>query len=99
MARQVTEYGVETWVEMEDPPAEVSEYGVEVWYTYTAASPTTITGVGVTGYGVETWYELPDAELHVTEYGVEVWFTHPTDTIVVIGQQGTGVTTSFGYAG
>lgn len=79
--------------------ARVSQHGVEVWYDYTAASPTTITGVGITQHGVEVFL-APDTRAVVSQHGVEVFYIASADDSETGGGGGSPapVTRAYGYA-
>lgn len=79
--------------------ARITQQGVEVFYEFTAASPTTITGVGVSQYGVEVFYRAEEAA-RVSSYGIEVFYLAPADETGGGGDPDPGgaVTHTFGYA-
>jgi hypothetical protein len=97
MARaRASSLAVEVFYAPADARAVVSQHGVEVWYDWAAASPTTITGVGVSQYGVEVFYAPADARAVVSQHGVEVFYAEASAEDP--GGTPAPVTHAFGYA-
>ena len=93
---RVSQHGAEVWY-APSGRAIVSQAGIEVWYDWTAASPTTITGVGVSQHGAEVWY-APSGRAIVSQAGIEVWYVPSADDTEGAPAPTSGVRV-FGFAG
>lgn len=79
-----------------------STYAVEVFYEWTAATATTVTGVGVSAYATEVFVVQPEHPLMIPAYAVEVFYETAQDEHEDPGTGGGGTTDGvrvFGYAG